>query len=153
MNKAASFRKAMASAVPSLNDDPDKLLVFIDQGRIVATAAPSLSFEYRFVLNAILLDFAGDADTIFVALMAWVQRNQSDLLANVDERANGITFEVDHLTQSTFELSIKLSLTEGVSLWAGKVFSALASEAASRINRKSLTSLIGAVLFAPSARS
>ncbi|MFK4442051.1 hypothetical protein ABH944_002496 [Caballeronia udeis] len=114
MNKAASFRKAMASAVPSLNDDPDKLLVFIDQGRIVATAAPSLSFEYRFVLNAILLDFAGDADTIFVALMAWVQRNQSDLLANVDERANGITFEVDHLTQSTFDLSIKLSLTEGV---------------------------------------
>jgi hypothetical protein len=114
MNKAASFRQAIASAVPSLKDDPDKLLVFIDQGRIVATAAPSLSFEYRFVLNAILLDFAGDADTVFVALMTWVHRHQSDLVSNDDERANGITFEVDHLTQTTFDLSIKLNLTESV---------------------------------------
>jgi hypothetical protein len=114
MNKAASFRQAIASAVPSLKDDPDKLLVFIDQGHIVATAAPSLSFEYRFVLNAILLDFAGDADTVFVALMAWVQRNQSDLVSNDDTRKNGITFEVDHLTQTTFDLSIKLTLTESV---------------------------------------
>jgi hypothetical protein len=114
MNKAASFRQAIASAVPSLNDDPDKLLVFVDQGRIVATAAPSLSFEYRFVLNVMLLDFAGDADTVFVALVAWVKRNQSDLLANDTERKDGITFEVEHLTNSTCDLSIKLALTESV---------------------------------------
>ncbi|CAE6784775.1 hypothetical protein R69658_04243 [Paraburkholderia aspalathi] len=114
MNKAATFRRAIADAVPELHDDPDKLLVFVDAGNVIATAAPSLSFEYRYTLNAIVTDFAGDADAVFVALIAWVQRNQSDLLANPDERQNGIAFEVDHLTQTTCDLSIKLKLTESV---------------------------------------
>lgn len=114
MNKAATFRRAIADAVPELHDDPDKLLVFVDAGTVHATNAPSLSFEYRYTLNAIVTDFAGDADAVFVALIAWVHRNQSDLLANADTRENGIAFEVDHLTQTTCDLSIKLKLTESV---------------------------------------
>lgn len=114
MNKAVTFRRAIADAVPELHDDPDKLLVFVDGGTVIATAAPSLSFEYRYTLNAIVTDFVGDADAVFVALIAWVHRNQSDLLANGDQRQNGITFEVDHLTQTTCDLSIKLKLTESV---------------------------------------
>jgi len=120
MNKPASFRRAIAGAIPGLDTDPDKLLVFIDQGHIVGTAAPSLSFEYRYVLNAMLLDFAGNSDTVFVALLAWVRRHHSDLLANEESRMNGITFEVDHLTQSTCDLSIKLTLTESVLVRAGE---------------------------------
>ncbi len=114
MNKATTFRRAIADAVPELHDDPDKLLVFVDAGNVIATAAPSLSFEYRYTLNAIVTDFAGDADAVFVALIAWVQLNQSDILANRDERLNGIAFEVDHLTQTTCDLSIKIKLTESV---------------------------------------
>jgi hypothetical protein len=114
MNKAISFRRALALAVPALQTDPDKLLVFVDAGNIVATAARSLSFEYRYTLNVIVTDFAGDADTVFVALMAWVQVNQPDLIANDDNRKSGIAFEVDHLTQTTCDLSIKLKLTESV---------------------------------------
>jgi hypothetical protein len=67
MIKPASFRDAIVAAVPSLKDNPDKLLVFIDKGQIVATGAPSLSFEYRFTLNVILLDFPGDEDAVMVA--------------------------------------------------------------------------------------
>jgi hypothetical protein len=114
MNKAATFRRAIADAVPALKTDPDKLLVFVDAGNVVATAAPSLSFEYRYTLNVIVTDFAGDADAVFVALIVWVQVNQPDLLANDDNRKSGIAFEVDHLTQSTCDLSIKLKLTESV---------------------------------------
>lgn len=98
--------------MPELHDDPDKLLVFVDAGRVIATNAPSLSFEYRYTLNTIITDFAGDA--VFVALIAWVKRNQSDLFANADERVNTISFEVDHLTQTTCDLSIKLNLSESV---------------------------------------
>jgi hypothetical protein len=114
MNKAVSVRRAIADAVPELRDDPDKLLVFIDAGKVIATTEPALSFEYRYTLNAIITDFAGDADAVFVALIAWVKRNQSDLFANADERMNAIAFEVDHLTQTTCDLSIKLNLTESV---------------------------------------
>jgi hypothetical protein len=114
MNKAVSFRRAITDAVPELHDDPDKLLVFVDAGKVIATNEPALSFEYRYTLNTIVTDFAGDADAVFVALIAWVKRNQSDLFANADERMNAISFEVDHLTQTTCDLSIKLNLTENV---------------------------------------
>lgn len=114
MNKAVSFRGAIADAVPELHDDPDKLLVFVDAGKVIATNEPALSFEYRYTLNTIITDFAGDADAVFVALIAWVKRHQSDLFANADERMNAISFEVDHLTQTTCDLSIKLNLTESV---------------------------------------
>ncbi|MFP6558146.1 phage tail protein [Paraburkholderia sp. B3] len=114
MNKATSLRRALTVAVPSLAVDPDKLLVFIDAGNIVGTGAVSLSFDYAYTLNVIIEDFAGDADTVFVAVMAWVRRNQSDLLTNDDLRKLGISFEADQLTQTTVDLSIKLRLTESV---------------------------------------
>jgi hypothetical protein len=114
MNKANSFRAALAAAVPSLATDPDKLLVFIDGGRVIATDAPSLSFEYRFTLNVMLLDFAGDADLVFVALIAWVKANQPDLIANETTRKDGIAFEAEQLTNDTCDLSIKLQLSESV---------------------------------------
>lgn len=119
MNKPASLRDAIAAALPDLAANPDKFLVFADAGAIVATGTPSLSFEYRYTLNLILTDFAGDADLVFVALIAWVQRHQSDLLNNPDKRARAITFEVDHLNNATCDLSIKLPLAETVRVTTG----------------------------------
>jgi hypothetical protein len=95
MNKSNSLRRALNAAVPSLVTDPDKLLVFIDTGNIIATGAASDSFDYAYTLNVMLLDFTGDADIVFAALIAWVRRNQSDLLTNDDLRKTGISFEAD----------------------------------------------------------
>lgn len=114
MIKPASLREAIAAAVPDLQHNPDRLLVFVDQGAIVNTGTKSLSFEYRYQLNLILTDFAGDADTIMVALLAWVKINQPELVDNFDKQQNGITFEVDHLNHKTCDISIKLPLTEAV---------------------------------------
>jgi hypothetical protein len=75
-------------SIPELCDDPDKLLVFVDAGKVIATNEPALSFEYRYTLNTIITDFAGDADAVFAALIAWDKRNQSDLFANADERVS-----------------------------------------------------------------
>lgn len=109
MNKPGLFRAALTAAVPSLADDPDKLLVFVDQGTVAATGAESVGFEYRYTLNVIVEDFAGDADVLFVALMRWVRRYQPEFLTNDDRRKNSISYEVDHLTQTTCDISIKLS--------------------------------------------
>lgn len=97
MIKPASLRAAIVAAIPSLAADPDKLTVFIDTGSIAATGAKSLSFEYRYTCNVILLDFAGDSDDLFIAIVGWVRQYQNDLVDNPDERANGITYEVDIL--------------------------------------------------------
>ncbi|NRO99451.1 phage tail protein [Paraburkholderia sp. NMBU_R16] len=119
MIKPASLRKALVAAIPSLDAEPDKLAVFIDQGSIVATGTRSLSFEYRYTAHALVMDFAGDADGVFIALIEWARKNQPDLVTNPDERAHGITFEVDILNHATADLSIKLALTEGVAVTTG----------------------------------
>lgn len=114
MIKPGSLRAAIAAAVPDLAANPDKFLVFADEGGICASGSKGLSFEYRYTLNLILMDYAGDADIVMVALLAWVKVNQSELVDNHDKRKAGITFEVDHLTNATCDLSIKLPLTEAV---------------------------------------
>ena len=110
---------ALIAAIPSLEAEPDKLAVFIDQGSIVATGTRSLSFEYRYTAHALVMDFAGDADEVFVALIEWARENQSDLVTIPDEREHGITFEVDILNHATADLSIKLELTESVAVTTG----------------------------------
>jgi hypothetical protein len=114
MIKPASLRAALAAAIPSLTADPDKLSVFIDQGSIVATGTASLSFEYRYVCNVLMLDFTGDSDDLFIALVEWVRAYQPDLATNLDERSNGITYEIDILDNASADVSIKLQLTESV---------------------------------------
>jgi hypothetical protein len=114
MMKATSVRQALVKALPDLQNDPDKLLVFIDQGHIVSTLAKGRSFEYRYVLNVIVLDFAGNSDAVFLALLAWLRVNQPDALAGTEPQQEPISFEADHLTPSTSDLSIKLNLSEAV---------------------------------------
>lgn len=119
MIKPASLRAAIVKAIPSLAANPDKLTVFIDAGSIAATAAHSLSFEYRYTCNVMLLDFAGDSDELFIAIVEWARRYQSDLFTNPDQRANGITYEVDILDNATADVSVKLQLTESVVVKTG----------------------------------
>jgi len=102
------------AAVPELRHNPDRLLVFIDQGKVRCTAAKSLSFEYGYNLQIILTDFAGHPDAVMLPLLAWVRTNQSELLVNLDKSAEGIQFEVDILDKSKVDMSITLPLTERV---------------------------------------
>lgn len=114
MNKPNTLRAALVAAIPSLATDPDKLLVFIDNGHVISTNGAAHAIEYQYVLNVMLLDFAGDANAVMFAITQWVMRYQNDLLANEDSRKAGISFEADHLNQSTVDLSIKLNVTESV---------------------------------------
>lgn len=114
MIKPASLRAALVAEIPSLSAEPDKLTVFIDEGSIAATGARSLSFEYRYICHVLILDFAGDADDVFIAIVKWARECQPDLVTSVGERENGITYEVDILDNATADVSIKLRLTENV---------------------------------------
>ena len=51
-----------------------------------------------------------------LAVLEWARLNQPDLLDNQEKRRRGIEFEVDHLNNSTFDLSIKLPLVEEVAV-------------------------------------
>jgi hypothetical protein len=114
MNKPESLRQQLLSQVPGLAAHPDRLMVFIDNGTIRSTAAPGLSFEYAYTLSIILTDYAGHPDAVAIPLLAWLARHQRELLQNLDQVANAITFEADLLDNSKVDLALNLPLTERV---------------------------------------
>ena len=70
MNKPESLRAHLLATVAELQHNPDRLLIFIDNGKVRCTAAASLSFEYSFDLQIILTDFAGHPDSVMLPLLA-----------------------------------------------------------------------------------
>lgn len=114
MNKPESLRAHLLAAIPELKRNPDRLLVFVDNGSIRSTAAPGLSFEYSYTLNLILTDFAGHPDAVAIPLFAWVLVNQRELMENLEKGRDAIKFEADILDNSKVDLSITLPLTERV---------------------------------------
>jgi len=114
MYKPDSLRKHLTAANPELKRDPDKLLVFIDEGRLLASGTGSLSFEYAYKLNVIIIDFGGDEDALMVPLLEWVQHHQPDLLNHPDQRQHGIRFIVDINNHNSADISLEIELTERV---------------------------------------
>lgn len=116
MMKPGSLREALTAAVPDLARNPEKLHLFVDEGRVVTTGGRTISFEYQYTLTLIVVDFGGSSDAIMVPLLAWLRANQSELFFNPDRQRDGVTFEADILNHSTVDLAIKIPLTERVTV-------------------------------------
>jgi hypothetical protein len=114
MLKPASLRAALEATLPELKRNPDRLLVFANEGSIRCTSASSLSFEYVYTLQVIVTDYGRDADTLMVPVLAWVATHQPELLANPERQPEGIRFEADLLNHTTMDLAVSLMLTERV---------------------------------------
>ncbi|NNA66212.1 phage tail protein [Pseudomonas gessardii] len=114
MNKPESLRAHLLATVAEFKHNPDRLLIFIDNGKVHCTAAQSLSFEYSFDLQIILTEFAGHPDSVMLPILGWLSVNQSDLLENLDKVKTGIQFEADILDKNKVDLSLTLPLTERV---------------------------------------
>ncbi|WP_269633146.1 phage tail protein [Pelomonas sp. BJYL3] len=114
MLKPNSLRQHLVSAVPELKRDPDKLSIHITEGKLATTAAGSLSFEYRYTLNLILLDYGGHADAIMVPVLAWLRVHQPEIADNPELRDKAVRFAVEFLNTKTVDLSVEIDLTERV---------------------------------------
>lgn len=112
MLKPDSLRKALTDAVPVLRANPDMLRLFVDNGKIAATLAASLSFEKQYQLNVVVTDFTDDMDLLLVPVMAWLWENQPDIMTTDEGRKKGFTFYVDINNDSSVDISISLLLTE-----------------------------------------
>lgn len=113
MNKLASLRTYLCATIPALQTDPQQLKLFVESGRMVARGG-SLSFEYRFTLRLILLDFAGSLDLLAVPLMAWLTLYQPDLFLNKETAAKAVRFEAEPLAHDKTDIVVELDLTESV---------------------------------------
>lgn len=113
MIKPQALRQHLVTAVPALDKDPERLLIFVDGGGIAASYGAGLSFEYRYTLHLVVTDYAGSPESIMVPLLQWLTRHQPELLSNPTKR-DDLRFEVDVLAGDLVDLSIKLPLTERV---------------------------------------
>lgn len=114
MNKPESLRAHLLATVADFRHDPDRLLIFIDNGKVRCTAAHSLSFEYSFDLQIILTDFASHPDSVILPILGWLSVNQPELLENLDKVKTGLQFEAEIIDKDKVDLSLTLPLTERV---------------------------------------
>lgn len=114
MLKPNEIREIITRYNDYLRINPDKLQVYIDNGKIVCTGAHSLSYEYNYTLTVIVQDFDAHADLIILPLLVYLRTNQPELFENYDKNKDAINFEIDFLNQSTIDLMLKIPLTERV---------------------------------------
>ncbi len=111
MKKPESLRQTLQMFVPALAADPSRLSIFVDKGRIAATAG-SLSLEYRYTANIVVQDYAGDVDDLMVPILAWIAQHQPELLQRIDQEP--FRFESELLDADTADVSIFIDLDEAV---------------------------------------
>lgn len=114
MRKPDSLKRLLLQTVPQLAENPENLALYVDEGKVAARAGASLSFEYRYKLNLVAQDFAGDRNALVVPLLAWIAQVQPGLLDSPD--AEPFTFECELLDADTADISITLNLTERVAV-------------------------------------
>lgn len=119
MLKPHSLRAYLTEATPELRREPDKLSIYVTDGKIIAAGTGSLSFVYRYTLKVVVLDYSSHADAIFVPLLDFLQTEQVEIFENPDLRERSIRFEAEYLNKETIDLSIELDLTERVIVHAG----------------------------------
>lgn len=114
MYKPQSLRNHIIRQVPALARDPDKLSLFVKDGRLASTGTQSLSFEYAYTLEITVLDYAGHPDTVFVPVLQWLKVHQRDLFDNPDTQSRAVRFEAEYLNHSAIDLLIHIDLSERV---------------------------------------
>ncbi len=114
MLKPNSLRAHLTAALPELARDPERLVMLAENGRIIATGTRALSWQYRYTLSVLVLDWAGHADALIAPLLAWAKRHQGELFDNPERRENAIRFDVEYLSTTTVDIALKIELTEDV---------------------------------------
>lgn len=117
MQKPDSLRAAITAVLPDdFGRDPDRLKIWIDEGRIRAPMTANRAFAWSYKLNVVLIEFKDHPSIVFLAINDWLRVNQPDLLSA--DPAAGYTFTADIMDSETVDLQIELDLTEQVVLVA-----------------------------------
>ena len=113
MQKPASLRSALAASIPELRNEPERLKIWVEDGKVRARQTGTLGFAFEYPLSILLQEVSTDIAIITLAITRWLRVNQPDLLA-----AGGDTFdfETEILDNSTADILITLRLCENVAV-------------------------------------
>lgn len=112
MKKPDSLRRWLTAFLPDLATHPDRLQIYIETGEILSRRSRSLSFTYRYTVKALFTDFAADTSPLMVAVLAWIEAEQPDLLTATDDVP--FRYEAQILDSETVDLELTIVLSENV---------------------------------------
>jgi hypothetical protein len=112
MLKLNILREQINNAIPWAKSNPDKLETRIRKGNLVASGCPGASFEYRYYIDVLAMDYPADIDTLSLAILNWARDHQPDLLFNPDKRAREIGFDADILDNGNVDVLFTFPVSE-----------------------------------------
>lgn len=116
MKKPASLRCGLTAALPEYQRDPEKLVLFIDKGRLVSRATQRLGYEWRYTIRLEFHDCTSSPDAIAVPLLLWLREHQPERLLDFAREDTALGFAADIVDESTWDLAWSFELSEAVEL-------------------------------------
>jgi hypothetical protein len=116
VNKLDACRAAIVAANPSFAQDPDRLMIWADKGKVVTRLTGSLGYEWRYRANILLEGLTASPDAIMVPLLLWLREAQPDLLLNFQRGDDAVRFEAHILDATSWDVKIDFDLSEAVTL-------------------------------------
>jgi hypothetical protein len=114
VKKPTSLRTHLQQWVPDLARHPDKLLMFINKGRVSCQFGTNLSYEQHYQLEIIVTDFGEPTDVLNIPLLIWISEHQPDILLSPEAKARAIEFEADIIDADKADVRITMELSERV---------------------------------------
>lgn len=111
MDKPKSLRAELEKHLPELKDNPDKLHLYITDGRIDAHKA-TLGHTTHYTLTLLITDFIGDIEVLKTVIIHWLQTHQPDILLPGQTPPQSFAFEAELNGHSSADLLIQLKLNE-----------------------------------------
>lgn len=113
MIKPERLRETLTQTIDTFKTNPDKLILQYDKGKIRSKGSQSLSFEYHYDLELIVVDFPYHPDVLFVPVLNFVRKEQWELLQNPEYQGK-IEYEIDRNNNDSYDIYIRIPLTERV---------------------------------------
>lgn len=109
MNKLTDLRNHLLNSVPALKRGADRLLTFIEDGKIEFWPGENLSHILHMPAKIIVTDWNGSADDIIVPVLEWMQIREPGR-----DPKESVGFEVEIINASTVDILLTVQLTERV---------------------------------------
>jgi|TARA_R100000049_G_C1954122_1_gene105236 hypothetical protein len=116
MRKPTELRKALTAALPELKRNPDRLVIWVEDGAVRTRQTEDASFSFEYPLSVLLREVKTDIAVIVHAINRWLRVNQPDLLAAGNR--DSFKFETDILDNGTADIVFTIDLVEAVKVAA-----------------------------------
>ena len=116
MKKAQLLRAHLRAHIPFLAENPDRLVMYVEQAKIIANYINTLSHEVRYTLTVGIEGFTGTPDAVNAAIIEFMQQHQRDVLQNRDLAETAISMNAEIIDAQNYDLMYQIQLRELVTV-------------------------------------